>query len=277
MDTARTAPILEFDPASTAVIEPCEVIRPKDIPPHAVLCFFQDVIGRVVAEFGGRQIGRLRSEIGDNPIFELDYEGRRLTLIHPGVGAPLAAAFLEELIARGCRAFVACGGAGVLVPELALGHVIVPTAAVRDEGTSYHYLPAGRTVEPDPEALKAIVSAIERHAIPYVVGSTWTTDAIYRETRSKVARRVEEGCLCVEMEAASLFAVARFRGVPLGQLLYGGDDLSGEVWDPRGWDSHTSGREQLFRLAAEAVLELGPPALRAQAASSVSGASEILP
>ena len=60
----------------------------------------------------------------------------------------LAGAFLEELIARGCRTFVACGGAGVLVPDVALGHVIVPTAAIRDEGTSYHYLPAGREVEP---------------------------------------------------------------------------------------------------------------------------------
>lgn len=250
------APILEFDPAPTALIEPNEVIDPVDIPRHVVLCFFQDVIEKVVAEHGGRQIDVLVSEIGQNPVWELDYSGSRLALVHPGVRAPLAAGFTEELIARGCRAFVACGGAGVLVPDVALGHVIVPTAAVRDEGTSYHYLPASRTVEPSPEAVAAIVATLEHHRVPHVEGTTWTTDAIYRETRDKVARRVAEGCLSVEMEAAAFFAVARFRGVTFGQLLYAGDDLSGNAWDNRGWDEHVEGRELLFRLAAEAVLRL---------------------
>lgn len=250
------APILEFDPAPTALIEPNEVIDPVDIPRHVVLCFFQDVIEKVVAEHGGRQIDVLVSEIGQNPVWELDYGGSRLALVHPGVGAPLAAGFTEELIARGCRAFVACGGAGVLVPDVALGHVIVPTAAVRDEGTSYHYLPASRTVEPSPEAVAAIVATLEHHHVPHVEGTTWTTDAIYRETRDKVTRRVAEGCLSVEMEAAAFFAVARFRGVTFGQLLYAGDDLSGNAWDNRGWDEHVEGRELLFRLAAEAVLRL---------------------
>ena len=137
------APILEFDPSPTAVIEPSDHIEPMDIPPHAVLCFFQDVIEPVAAEHGGTIVDHVVSEIGRNPIYELDIDGRRLALVHPGVGAPLAGGFLEELIARGCRTFVACGGAGVLVPDVALGHVIVPTAAIRDEGTSYHYLPPG--------------------------------------------------------------------------------------------------------------------------------------
>jgi len=251
------APILEFDPSPAAVIEPNEIIDPIDIAPHVVLCFFQDVIERVIAEHGGRQIDVLVSEIGQNPVYELTYGGERLTVVHPGVGAPLAAAFVEELIARGCRWFVACGGAGVLVPELTLGHVIVPTAAVRDEGTSYHYLPAGRTVAPTTDALAAIVATLDRHHVPHVEGVTWTTDALYRETRAKMAARVAEGCLTVEMEAAAFFAVARFREVSFGQLLYAGDDLSGDAWDQRGWDGHAEGRELLFRLAAEAVLALG--------------------
>ncbi|MGZ4154421.1 MAG: nucleoside phosphorylase [Actinomycetota bacterium] len=252
------APILEFDPAPTAVIEPSETIEPMDVAPHAVLCFFQDVIETVVAEHGARIVDHVVSEIGRNPIYELTYEDRRLALVHPGVGAPLAAAFLEELIARGCRAFVACGGAGVLVPDVTLGHVIVPTAAIRDEGTSYHYLPAGREVEPTHQAVEAILRTLERHHVPHVAGKTWTTDGVYRETRGKVERRVAEGCLTVEMEAAAFFAVAAFRGVAFGQLLYAGDDLSGDAWDKRGWDAHTSGREMLFQLAAEACLRLPP-------------------
>jgi uridine phosphorylase len=254
--SAEDAPILEFDPSPTAVIEPNEVIDPIDIPRHVVLCFFQDVIEKVVAEHDGREIDVLVSEIGQNPVWELAYGGERLAVVHPGVGAPLAAAFTEELIARGCRAFVACGGAGVLVPEIALGHVIVPTSAVRDEGTSYHYAAAGRTVAPSLEAVEAVVRTLDRHGVPHVEGATWTTDALYRETRDKLARRVGEGCLTVEMESAAFFAVAAFRGVTFGQLLYAGDDLSGDAWDQRGWDEHVEGRELLFRLAAEAVLQL---------------------
>jgi uridine phosphorylase len=253
------APILEFDPAPTAIINPRAGSTLVDAPDRAVLCFFQDIVAKVVGELGGREAGHLASEIGRNPIFEVDYDGRRLAIIHPGVGAPLAAGFLEELIAHGVRAFVACGGAGVLVPELALGHVIVPTLAVRDEGTSYHYLPASREVAASPEAVSAIMGVLERHGIPFVTGKTWTTDALYRETAGKVARRVAEGCLTVEMEAAAFFAVAAFRSVTFGQLLYSGDDLSGDVWDPRGWDRHAEGRELLFKLAAEAVLEIELP------------------
>ena len=87
-------------------------------------------------------------------------------------------------------------------------------------------------------------------------GKTWTTDAPYRETPVKIAARRAEGSLTVEMEAASLFAVAQYRQVVLGQILYGGDDLSGEAWDRRGWQSHKAVRENLFWLAADACLEL---------------------
>lgn len=105
-------------------------------------------------------------------------------------------------------------------------------------------------------AVDAIVATLERHHVPHVTGKTWTTDGLYRETRLKTESRVAEGCLTVEMEAAAFFAVARFRGVTFGQLLYAGDDLSGDEWDSRSWDSHASGRELLFRLSAEACLDL---------------------
>jgi len=250
------APILEFDPTPQAVIEPALAHAQFDMPRHVVLCFFRDVITSVVAALGGREIGALESEMGSHPIYEVDYDGRRLAVVQAGVGASLAAGWLDELIALGCRAFVAAGGAGVLVPELALGHIVVPTAAVRDEGTSYHYLPPSREVAPTDDALAAILSTLERRGVPHVTGKTWTTDGLYRETRAKASRRVAEGCLTVEMEAAAFFAVARFRGVSFGQMLYAGDDLSGEVWDSRGWNHHAEGRDLLFHLAAEAVLAI---------------------
>ncbi len=255
-------PILEFDETSQALIEPGQVLRKLEhLPERCVLCFFNDVISSVFAH--SEHVHQLGSEIGSNPIYVLEQNGERLCVIHPGVGAPLAAAFLEEAIALGCRKFIACGGAGVLNREIAVGHLVIPSAAVRDEGTSYHYLPPGREVAASADGITALQQTLDAHALPYVIGKTWTTDAIYRETPAKIARRRSEGCITVEMEAAAFFAVAQFRaaldatsGVSFAQILYGGDDLSGEVWDRRSWDRQTSTREKLFWLAVEACLRL---------------------
>jgi uridine phosphorylase len=172
------------------------------------------------------------------------------------VGAPLACAFLEEAIEIGCRAFVGIGMAGGLVPELTIGNVTVPVAAVRDEGTSYHYAPPAREIRPSPDAVRAIEEALERRDLPYVAGTTWTTDAPSRETRGKVERRVAEGCITVEMEASALFAVAAFRDVPLGMMFLTSDDLSGETWDGSGFHTNLETRELLLDVAIESVLAL---------------------
>jgi uridine phosphorylase len=248
-------PILEFDSTAEAIIEPSRVVKPVDVPERAVICFFQDVITRMSQQHKTRIVKHLKSEIGKHPIYELEYQGQHVAVFHPGVGAPMGAAMLEEVIALGCKKFIACGGAGVLDSTIGVGHVVVPTAAIRDEGTSYHYLPPGREVSADPEAVAALEKVLQTHKVDYVKGKTWTTDAIYRETRDKMQLRKAEGCLTVEMEAAAFFAVAQFRGVPMAQMLYGGDDLGGENWDGRGWTTH-SAREKLFWLAVEASLNL---------------------
>jgi APA family basic amino acid/polyamine antiporter len=251
-------PILEYDDAPAAVIEPSRTIAPAGVPERCVICFFQEVFDRLREQGTVREVAALRSEVGRHPVYELERDGRRLTVFHPGVGAPMVAAMLEEVIALGCRSFVACGGAGVLDRAIALGHLVVPTAAVRDEGTSYHYLPPSREVEPSPEGLAAVEAVLARNGCAYLRGKTWTTDALYRETAAKVRRRRAEGCLTVEMEAAALFAVARFRGVTLAQILYGGDDVSGAEWDSRHWDKSVTVRERVFWLAADACLALEP-------------------
>lgn len=249
-------PILEFDPSPQALIEPHNLLQPIDVPQCCVLCFFQDVIAHLKAEGRLTLIHNLGSEIGHNPLYELDVDGQRLALIHPGVGAPLAAAFMEELIALGCRKFIICGGAGVLDGELGLGHIIVPATAVRDEGTSYHYLPPAREVAASAEGVAAIEKVLRRDNVDYVVGKTWTTDAVYRETPAKIRLRQSEGCIAVEMEAAAFFAVARFREVIAAQILYGGDDVSSETWDSRHWQQQAGVRDKIFWLAAEACLEI---------------------
>ena len=194
-----------------------------------------------------------------HPIFELEHHGERVAFFQPGVGAPLAALFLEEAIDYGCRALVACGGAGALDAGLALGHPVVVSAAVRDEGTSYHYLAPSRLVEAAPEVVSAIEGVLVRAGVPFRTGTTWSTDAVYRETRHKVSLRRAEGCITVEMEAAALLAVARFRGVALGQVLYVGDSLAGDSWDHRDWVHAHDVREALFWLAMDAAVEMPFP------------------
>jgi uridine phosphorylase len=249
-------PILEFDEKREAILEPSKLLQAIDVPERCVICFFADVIQNLIDEKGARFLVNSKSEMGYHPIYEIDFRGERLAFFHPGIGAPLAASLLEEMIARGCRRFIACGGCGVLDKDIAVGHLLVPVSALRDEGTSYHYLPPSREVEVDPQALAAIGRVFLRHGIEYLKTKTWTTDAIYRETADKTRMYLEEGCLAVDMEAAAFFAVAQFRNVHFGQILYGGDAVIPNEWDGRVWTSRKDIRQDLFWLAAEAVFEM---------------------
>ena len=249
-------PILEFDATREAILEPSKVVEPLDAPEHCVICFFAEVIESLVADHGAKVIAHSLSQIGKHPLYEIEYEGQRLAFFHPGIGAPLAIGLLEEMIARGCRKFMVCGGCGVLDKSVAVGHLLIPVSALRDEGVSYHYLPASREVAMNPVAVAAIEKVLQRRGLEYLRTKAWTTDAIYRETREKAAEYLAEGCLAVEMEAAAFFAVAQFREVLLGQILYGGDAVLQDDWDGRKWSSREEIRRNLFWLAAEAVMEL---------------------
>lgn len=249
-------PLLDFDPTREAILEPGKVIQRGDVPEHCVICFFAEVIEWLKENHAAQVIWHSKSEIGLHPLYEIEYQGQRLAFFHPGIGAPLAVGLLEEMIALGCRKFIACGGSGVLDREIAVGHLLLPVSAIRDEGTSYHYLPPSREVEADPHAVDVLENVLRRHGLDYLRTKTWTTDAIYRETHAKAAARLAEGCLTVEMEAAAFFAVAKFRNVQFGQLLYGGDAVISEGWDGRAWEERTEIRRNLFWLAAEAVFEL---------------------
>jgi uridine phosphorylase len=249
-------PILEFDETPEAFIEPSKIIRARDLPVHCVICFFSEVLEKVVAEHNAKVVVQNRWEDGPHPIYEISYRDQRLAFFHPGVGAPIATGLLEEAVAFGCRKFIACGGCGVLQKDIAVGHLIVVSGAVRDEGVSYHYLPPGREVIADALGVNSLVNTLNERGLPHIVGKTWTTDAPYRETVKKIETRRAEGCLTVEMESASLIAVAQFRKVLFGQVLYGGDDLSGAEWSNREWQSRSEVLENLFWLCADACLGL---------------------
>lgn len=253
MDRAEF-PILEHDPNPTGLFGPPP--NSGKAPPEAVvLCFFREVIEAFRGDGRLEEIYSLTWEDGPHPLFQLDTEFGLVGVMHPGVGSPMAVGMLEAAIVCGCRYFVACGGAGALRPGLALGHVIVPSRAIRDEGTSFHYMEPSREVELEQAVIDELVAVLVDHGVPHHIGKTWTTDAPYRETSARIARRREEGSVTVEMETAALAAAARFRDVRFGQYLYAGDDVSGEARDRRDYTAY-SGREGLFWLAVEAAARL---------------------
>ncbi len=249
-------PVLDFDPDREAIISPPKKEIPGGFPQRAVICFFMEVIEKVAREHGAKKLTSISSEGGEHPIYEIELKGERLAFFFPGVGAPLAAGLMDEVIALGARAFIGCGGCGVLDKSIAVGHLLVPTAAIRAEGTSYHYLPPSKEVLADADALLAIETTLQERGVAYQLTKTWTTDAFYRETQAKVRKYSADGCLTVEMEAAAFMAVAQFRGARFGMLLYGGDLVQVEGWDHRGWHNRAEIRENLFWLAAEACLNL---------------------
>lgn len=250
--TEREFPILEYDQEKDAFICPGKLIQPIDIAERCVLCFFAEAIERILEEYPHRVAAHFKAESLRFPVYELDCRGGKIALIQAGVGAPIAGAQIEELTALGCRKYIACGSCGVLQKEIAVGHLIIPIAAVRDEGTSYHYVEPSREIRANERVVRVIEDTFTAHGVPYIKAKTWTTDAFYRETPWKIQQRRKEECVTVEMEASAYMAVAQYNGVEFGQILYAGDNLGGDAWDSRGFQTKTEIREFVLRLALDA-------------------------
>lgn len=249
-------PIIEFDPDPHARIEPAFATENIDVPEHCIVCFFKDVIDDLLENPDTRMIARDGSVMGDFPVYETVIDSTRIAFFHPGVGAPLCTGLLEFVIQLGCKKFIAVGSAGAVQSNLRPYQIVIPVSAVRDEGTSYHYLPPSREVASNPVVVKIIETELKRRNINYIKAKTWTTDAYYRETPAKIELRRNEGCATVEMEAAAFFAVAQFRNVLFGQMLLCGDDISGESWKVHDDVDPKALRRDLFYLAADICFAL---------------------
>lgn len=241
-------PLTEFDDGE-GLIRPMPPQTAEPLPAAAVLCFFNEVLRNWESDGRLRQVGTFSNEVGSAPIYVHETDGTSpVVVLHPGMGGPLASHCLEKILAAGVKQVLAVGGAGSLSADFLQDNVLVVESAIRDEGTSFHYMPPSREVVLDPALTARAVRALTALDIPHHVGKTWTTDADFRETPNKIAARRAEGCIAVEMEAASLAAVCTFRNVRYGQMLYSGDALHARTWDGRDWS--TSGRRsQLLEIA----------------------------
>lgn len=254
----RVPPILQHDFATSAVIEPSSWFPQADVASHAVITWMPDVVASVVADYAAVEVHRFEAESAVHPVWQIEVGGRPVVVVLAGVGAPAATLLFEMLIAIGCRTFVACGSSGGLVPEIRPGTVIVPNGSLRDEGISYHYAPPAEIAPHDPGMQAAVQEACRHVGFDVTEGLTWTTDALFRETPVTVERRVERGCIAVEMEAAALASVAAFRGVGLGYAVYVADTVHGDEWDPTDLvQPDTAFRRRLFDSAVVACLQAG--------------------
>ncbi|MCX7058798.1 MAG: phosphorylase, partial [Proteobacteria bacterium] len=161
-------PILEYDPAPEALIEPSRVLRPvAGMPERCVLPMYDSVVRDLLDRGLLMHVTDMGSSMGALPVYRLEHRGIQVAVAHPGLGAPLAAAVMEELIAFGCRTFIACGDAGVVDGGWPKGAVVVPSRAVRDEGTSYHYAPPAREIDADPAVVAVIEDVLREEGAAY--------------------------------------------------------------------------------------------------------------
>lgn len=187
-------------------------------------------------------------------VFQLTDSRRAVGLAGPAVGAPQAVMILEKLIALGARRILFLGWTGGLHPSLSPGDLILPDAAISEEGTSRHYSDEICS-KPSFSLLREIKGALKAEGLPFKQGPVWTTDAPYRETRDKVRAFQSQGVLGVDMEVSAIFTVSYFRRVESAALLIVSDDLSQLTWrhcfrDPRFMEARRRISRFLFQFVA---------------------------
>lgn len=249
----------EFDRERDAVINPDMVINKlEDFPDVTVSCFSKQLFDNVLALFDAKCIAELHVACGINPVYEVEYKGKRFAFFQSYVGEPLCVGEYEDLMAIGSRRLILVGNCGVLDKSIEDCGIIIPTEAIRDEGTSYHYAEPKDTIEVNKKYRDTFKEVLNECGYSFVEGKTWTTDACYRETRSKVNRRKEQGAICVEMECAGMQAVCDFRGTEFFQFFYAGDNLDHSSWDPRSifGDVRLDDKTKIMFLAFELGLKI---------------------
>lgn len=224
----------EFDHTRDAVINPeMLVTRLDDFPEVTVSCFSKDLFESVLSLLGTKKIGDIHTALGSNPVYAVEYKGKRFALFQSYVGEPLCVAQYEDLMAMGSRRLILLGNCGVLDRSIEDCGIIIPTSAIRDEGTSYHYAEPGDLITVNKRYREEFKAILREYGYPFVEGITWTNDACYRETEEKVKRRKKQGAICVEMECAGMQAVCDFRETEFFQFFYAGDNLDHSSWEPR--------------------------------------------
>ena len=249
--------LLEFDPEPRAVLEPDHEKEINHFPfqPKLLFAFLTpDVISDFLARCPHKKIGFFDCFEGETPIYEVDLDEEKITFCQAKIGAAAAVMLLDWLISYGVKQILAIGSAGCLI-DLPENYFLLPTRAIRDEGTSFHYMKPGTYIDLNSRFLTKTKKLLNQEGFKVEEVTTWTTDGFFRETVKKVKQAQELGASCVEMECAAMAACAQFRGVDFAQILFTADSLKDlENHDERGWGSDA--REAAINLAANIIANI---------------------
>ena len=217
------APILSGkDFAASSVFEPTNLLREarrqKAIPEASIpeICVL-DPDGDILRTLRREQRATLSSAWAcyHTDLYEFDDAQERIGIIGCAVGASFAVLLAEQLFVSGCRFLISITSAGQIAAQGSPPYFVVIDRALRDEGTSYHYLPAAEFAEAEPTLVDAAMTALRARGLRIYRGAAWTTDAPFRETAGAIERSRAQGILAVEMEAAALYAFAQARQKPV--------------------------------------------------------------
>lgn len=239
-----------FDIESKPIISLRDIYgEQKHLADVCIVTFSKVIYEAILAEQECEKIAQIGACNGNVPICLFRQNGRRIAFYLSPIGATAAAEDVIEVNwLIGAQKFVMFGSAGSLDFEKTENRFVIPTAAYRDEGMSYHYAPpADYIAVKNASAVRAIFEELK---VPFVEGKTWTTDAILRETAGQMAKRKEEGCIAVEMEIAGVQAVCDFYDFELFTFLVTGDVLSEEGYTV-GTLADANHNIDKFRLALE--------------------------
>ena len=223
-----------------AVIEPTDrsLLSGGEICETIILSFNGEVVERIKQMDGVYEGGYLTNLNGKFPWYIYEVDGFKLAVTMATIGASMVVGFLEELKARGFNNFIVLGSCGVLDQSIQADKIILPSSALRDEGTSYHYAPPSDEIAYDETLLLTMEEALNKAGIEHIRTKSWTTDAFYRETVAKVKRRLAAGARVVDMEASAIMAWAQYRLANVYQFFYTADyvDHQNHEWDARRED-----------------------------------------
>ena len=238
--------ILDFDKNPHAVLEPNHDQEPFHFHPRLLYAFVPEKeINTFLDQHLHRTLGEFESCSFNTKIYEVQIDNEFFTLCQAPLGAPAAVQLLEWLITYGVGKVLTFGTSGAL-NDLPENEMLLVKRAIRDEGTSFHYMEPGQFVDLDRDFLNQVEDVLSELNLKYDEITTWTTDGFFRETPKKVAQFRQLGAATVEMECAGLAACAKFRKVDFAQILFTADTLADmENYDERDWgsESHSLGLE----------------------------------
>jgi len=249
----------DFDECINSTFDPFEVENViPNFPKIGITCFSKKLMDRYIDIFKGEQIAIIVNANGNVPVYKIKYKNMEFALFMSRVGASACTVSYEEVLAMGLEKLVMFGTCGVLDRNIEDLAIIIPTSAIRDEGTSYHYMKPSDEIKVNEKYKKEFEEILNKYGISSVEGKVWTIDAPYRETRNKVLKRKKQGCVCVDMECSAMNAVAKFRNKELFQFFYAADNLDGAKWDKRslGDENKLLEKEKIIFLALELAMKM---------------------